>query len=363
MLRGDLSYLKDYTTDGAKATYNIKGLTPLTYTEMSNRLADEADNFKTKLGAEFGWVTNVENNSTIHGKYSFPGGDTALQGQDYPFPTVLTQKNSLGETVNLHYGAWPKVGMFWSQGIVSMDLIADYGTAVAGKSAIKLELNLSNVSNKDDLTGKPDFTYTDEGVVTASATRITEGNHKGDFEVTLTGSKTGATEVIAKYGDYTARLMVAVTADLKVVLESDLVKDNQVKLTLKPAPVTPTPKPAPSEDTTPDGTTPAPKDTKPEGGETTPEPAYGPSDPVAVTPKLVDKRKNEIKADKPTLIWEAFSADKDVATCEVKTNNTITVTGVTAGETQISITATYKLNGKEYTTTKLLPVTVKEPDT
>lgn len=363
MLKGDLSYLKDYTTDGAKATYNIKGLTPLTYTEMSNRLADEADNFKTKLGAEFGWVTNVENNSTIHGKYSFPGGDTALQGQDYPFPTVLTQKNSLGETVNLHYGAWPKVGMFWSQGIVSMDLIADFGTAVAGKSAIKLELNLSNVSNKDDLTGKPDFTYTDEGVVTASATRITEGNHKGDFEVTLTGSKTGATEVIAKYGDYTARLMVAVTADLKVVLESDLVKDNQVKLTLKPAPVTPTPKPAPSEDTTPDGTTPAPKDTKPEGGETTPEPAYGPSDPVAVTPKLVDKRKNEIKADKPTLIWEAFSADKDVATCEVKTNNTITVTGVTAGETQISITATYKLNGKEYTTTKLLPVTVKEPDT
>ena len=52
-----------------------------------------------------------------------------------------------------------------------------------------------------------------------------------------------------------------------------------------------------------------------------------------------------------------------MATCEVKTNNTITVTGVTAGETQISITATYKLNGKEYTTTKLLPVTVKEPDT
>lgn len=363
MLKGDLSYLAKYTVDDAKRTYKFNGLTSLNYAEMSNRSDKTADNFQNKLGRAFGWVTNMENGSTIHGKYSFPGGDTALQGQDYPFPTVLTQKNSLGETVNLHYGAWPKVGMFWSQGIVSMDLIADFGTAVAGKSAIKLELNLSNVSNKDDLTGKPDFTYTDEGVVTASATRITEGNHKGDFEVTLTGSKTGATEVIAKYGDYTARLMVAVTADLKVVLESDLVKDNQVKLTLKPAPVTPTPKPAPSEDTTPDGTTPAPKDTKPEGGETTPEPAYGPSDPVAVTPKLVDKRKNEIKADKPTLIWEAFSADKDVATCEVKTNNTITVTGVTAGETQISITATYKLNGKEYTTTKLLPVTVKEPDT
>ena len=54
--------------------------------------------------------------------------------------------------MNLHYGAWPKVGMFWSEGIVSMDLIADYNKDVLYKSAIKLELNLSNIP--DTLTGE-----------------------------------------------------------------------------------------------------------------------------------------------------------------------------------------------------------------
>ena len=356
MLNGNLSYLAQYTKDGAKANYYISGLTALTYKQMSNRLADEANNFQKKLGNGFGWVTNEENGSTIHGKYSFPGSDAALQGQDYPFPTVLTQKNSLGETVNLHYGAWPKEGMFWSEGIVSMDLIADYGTAVPYKSAIKLNLNLSNIP--DTPTVEPTFTYSDEGsttpvvrVVDGSVTKIETADGKlMGFDVTLEGLNSGASEVTAKYGDYTARLMVTVTDELKVVLEPA-----SVELTLKPAP---------SEDTTPDGTTPAPEDTTPEGGETTPDPAppaYEPSEPATVTLKLLDKRGNEIKADKSTLTWEAVSANTEVATCEVKTN-TITVTGLKKGETQISITTTYKLNGKDYTATTSLVVTVKEPD-
>ena len=356
MLKGDLSYLAKYTVDDAKRTYKFNGLTSLNYAEMSNRSDKTADNFQNKLGRAFGWVTNMENGSTIHGKYSFPGGDTALQGQDYPFPTVLTQTNSLGKPVNLHYGAWPKVGMFWSKGIVSMDLIADYGTAVPYKSAIKLNLNLSNIP--DTPTVEPTFTYSDEGsttpvvrVVDGSVTKIETADGKlMGFDVTLEGLNSGASEVTAKYGDYTARLMVTVTDELKVVLEPA-----SVELTLKPAP---------SEDTTPDGTTPAPEDTTPEGGETTPDPAppaYEPSEPATVTLKLLDKRGNEIKADKSTLTWEAVSANTEVATCEVKTN-TITVTGLKKGETQISITTTYKLNGKDYTATTSLVVTVKEPD-
>lgn len=109
-------------------------------------MPDEANNFQTKLGDGFGWVTNVENGSTIHGKYSFPGSDAALQGQDYPFPTVLQGTDSTGTPVNLHYGAWPKVGMLWNEGIVSLDLIADYDESTSG-AVKKLELNLTNVSN------------------------------------------------------------------------------------------------------------------------------------------------------------------------------------------------------------------------
>ena len=354
MLKGRLDYLGQYAADGADTSIYVNSniLTSLTYAQMSgkeNLIKTEngsQEAYKTFLealnrngGTAFGWVTNAENGSTIHGKYSFPGGDTALQGQDYPFPTVLTQTNSLGDTVSLHYGAWPKVGMFWSKGIVSMDLIADYDKAT-GKSAIKLELNLSNIP--DAPTGELKFTYSDEGkpdqvVKVAESKELKTADDKlVGFEVTLEGLHSGATEVTAEYNGYTARLMVTVTDKLTVVLESesDLVKDNQVKLTLK-TPVTPPPDPA--------------------------APTYEPSEPVTVTLKLFDERDNEIKADEPTLTWEAVSANTDVATCEVKTNNTITVTGLEKGETQITITATYTLNGKEYRAKGSLSVTVTPP--
>lgn len=348
MLRGDLRFLSQHLWNRTGANnnanmpmWNIESLTPLTYEQMSNRLGQE--NFiitqntqngstaayktfrlalnKNEEDGAFGWVTNAENGSTIHGKYSFPGGDTALQGQDYPFPTVLTQTNSLGEPVNLHYGAWPKVGMFWSQGIVSMDLIADYGTVDTGKSAIKLELNLSNIPGTP--TGEPTFTYSDEGsenqvvkVAESKELKTADGKLVG-FEVTLEGLHSGASEVTATFDDYTARLMVTVTDKLTVVLEPA-----SVELTLNP----PTP------------------------------PTGGPSKSATVTPTLVDKNGKVLTVTS----WEAVSANTDVATCEVKTNNTITVTGLKQDETRISITATYKLNGKEYTPTTLLPVTVKE---
>ena len=227
--------------------------------------------------------------------------------------------------------------MFWSEGIVSMDLIADYGKAVAGKSAIKLELNLTNVP--DTLTGELKFAYSDadsknQVVKVASTNEIKTADGKlVGFDVTLEGLNPGASEVTATFGDYTARLMVTVTAELKVVLEHTSVEHTWVELTLKALSTTP--------------------------------PTYGPSEPVPVTLKLFDKRGNEIKADEPTLTWEVVSANTDVATYAVdsKKKDTITVTGVTAGETQISITATYTLNGTEYTAVTLLRVTVTQPET
>lgn len=303
MLSGHVDALRKNMWGNKSAKYNIKDLTPLTYAQMSNRNDKTANNFQKKLGAEFGWVTNMENGSTIHGKYSFPGSDAALQGQDYPFPTVLTQKNSLGETVNLHYGAWPKEGMFWSEGIVSMDLIADY---VPPSGATKeLELNLINVPEGTG-TKTLEFTYSPEGVVTASAARIETGDHVGDFAVTLKGEGTGATEVIAKYGDYTARLMVTVTADLKVNLGAESVE-------LKP------------EDT------------------------------ANVQIKAVDKKDKEPTAT----TWTVISDDPAVAEVTGPAGGLITVTGVAPGETQLRITATCKVGGKNYTATAILPVTVK----
>ena len=359
---GNLRYLQSYIAGSARRTYRINGLTPLTYEQMSDQIGRDQliktqngstaayNTFLEALnrngGTAFGWVTNLENGSTIHGKYSFPGGDTALQGQDYPFPTVLTQTNSLGKPVNLHYGAWPKVGMFWSEGIVSVDLIADYDTN-ANRSAIELKLNLTNVSNKDALMGVPTFTYTDEGVVEASAVRITEGVHTDDFTVTLTGVEIGATEVIAEYNGYTARLMVAVTDDLTVVMDPA-----SVKLTLKPAPVV----------------TPPPSG---EGGETTPEPAppaYLPSDEFEVKFAIKDKNDKTITADPSALrldikdsefvTWEFNSAES------VKIENgAFKLRGVREGKTDLEISVTYKLNDRDYTAKTHLPVTILPPPT
>ena len=363
MLKGNLSYLQSYVPPGYPwRNYQINGLTALTYEQMSDQIGRDQliqtqngstaayNTFLEALnrngGTAFGWVTNLENGSTIHGKYSFPGGDTALQGQDYPFPTVLTQRDSLGKPVNLHYGAWPKVGMFWSEGIVSVDLIADYD-ANTKQSAIKLELNLTNVSNKDALTGVPKFTYTDDGVVEASAVRITEGVHEDDFTVTLTGVEIGATEVIAEYNGYTARLMVTVTDELKVVLDPA-----SVKLTLKPAPVV----------------TPPPSG---EGSETTPEPAppaYLPSDEFEVKFAIKDKNGNTITADPSALrldikdsefvTWE-FNSDESVKI----ENGAFKLRGVREGKTDLEISATYKLNDRDYTAKTHLPVTILPPPT
>ena len=304
MLQGDLRDMASVMWGSGKDKIYSIGLTERTYAQMSNRSDKTANNFQKKLGNGFGWVTNMENGSTIHGKYSFPGSDAALQGQDYPFPTVLTQKNSLGETVNLHYGAWPKEGMLWNEGIVSLDLIADYDESIRG--AVKnLELNLTNVSNKDALTGTPTFTYSPEGVVTAEATKIETGDHAGDFAVKLKGEGTGAAEVTAKYGGYTARLMVTVTADLKVDLEKDSVdlnvgKDETVQL------------------------------------------------------KAVDK-KNQAH----TATWTVTSDNQEVAAVTEPADGRITVTGVAPGETQLRITATCTVGGKNYTATAILPVSVK----
>ena len=299
MLQGDLQDMASVMWGSGKDKIYSIGLTERTYAQMSNRSDKTANNFQKKLGNGFGWVTNMENGSTIHGKYSFPGSDAALQGQDYPFPTVLRGTDSTGVTVNLHYGAWPKVGMLWNEGIVSLDLIADY---VPSSGATKeLKLNLFNVPEGTG-TKSLEFTYSPEGVVTAKATK----NETGDFAVTLKGEGTGAAEVIAKYGDYTARLMVTVTADLKVKLKAESVELNV-------------------------------------GNEKT------------VQLKAVDK-KNQAH----TATWTVTSDDPAVAEVTEPVGDEITVTGVAAGETQLRITATCKVGGKDYTATAILPVTVKE---
>lgn len=179
MLKGDMRYLKEFFTNANDAkSSSLNGLTGLTYAQMSEQTGragliktennanwwpSSYDTFKDALNQKaqgpFDWVSVEENNASIHGKYSFPGSDSELRGQDYPFPTVLTQTDIFGATVHLHYGRWPKVGMFWKDGITTLDLIADY-VQEAGKSQIETQLVLNNTGLTLDANDVENVTFT-----------------------------------------------------------------------------------------------------------------------------------------------------------------------------------------------------------
>lgn len=78
-----------------------------------------------EVPATFATVTKKENDQDVDGKYSFPGNRTDLEGENYPFPTILTQKTKRGTSVNVHYGAWPLEGIFWRESRATMDIFED----------------------------------------------------------------------------------------------------------------------------------------------------------------------------------------------------------------------------------------------
>lgn len=210
MLSGDLSYLKDYTWNGGSNTYSINGLTELSYEEMSGRADIDGKSFTALLNGgsddgSFHWVTTEENGQSAHGKYSFPGSAAALRGQDYPFPTVLTQG-----TACLHYGEWPSRGLYWSSGVLSLDRITT--------PSVTLSLHFTQDIGTD---ATPTITCSRNGIVDVSVpqaqTPPTDVRHS--YAVTLTGLSVGSTEVFATLGDYTARLLVSVTSTLDISVD------------------------------------------------------------------------------------------------------------------------------------------------
>lgn len=336
MLNGDVYYLNSHIQGGARAITR-DGLTPLTYEQMSgngmitkqnsvdttqyaNVLAalNTARNTNNPQG-DYGWVSTEENNATIHGKYSFPGSDSELQGQDYPFPTVLTQTDLFGNTVHLHYGRWPKVGMFWKEGIASLDLIADYD-ASAKKSQIETQLVLNNLGDlKLEETDIPNVTFdygggaAESDIAKASIVSVVQGGNGTTpaFNVVLEGLSPGAVEITATFTKdnttYTARMTLTVTAELNVVLDPAIVDEY-----------------------------------------------VGESKNVAL--KALNCKEEEIEQ----VTWTYVNDDGEIAKV-TRDGATLTVEGLNEGETTVHVTATVKLGDKTYTGTNVLSVTASEP--
>ncbi|MCR4797766.1 MAG: prepilin-type N-terminal cleavage/methylation domain-containing protein, partial [Lachnospiraceae bacterium] len=139
MLRGNLRIayqlgLHDYNNVKDKGIQ--KDLTAVSYEVLSD------PNMKNLLNAgpnsNNAWanvtVTEGEDNASVDGKYSFGANNPALIGKNYPFPTVIKQRDlifasSTTPSINVHYGEWLLTDIYWSHGRASMDIFDNIGKA------------------------------------------------------------------------------------------------------------------------------------------------------------------------------------------------------------------------------------------
>lgn len=321
----------------------------LTYAEM------QSSEFLTKLNKNyqsgssyksFSTVTVTEQGQNIDGKYSFPGNDTALQGLNYPFPTVLTQTDIFGSTVNLHYGRWPRIGLLWEENSRKLDLLADIKTKAEdstlndnenGKALLQTHLLVA--SSDVDTSAEPKIKLYDENrneltndKAAAIVSRIVYNRENNCYDVTFIGQNVGTVVAEAKLGNYIARLTIEVTASLKLEASSTNISVYS-----------------------------------------------GDTDTITLTVKDANDKQLLAETEK-TLRWEIAvdnnGVQQDVIECskdDIKLNAdgtfSLPLTGFAAGEATVSITCTYPYGAataaepaKEVTATLYISATTKPSD-
>ncbi|WP_417401749.1 InlB B-repeat-containing protein [Hominenteromicrobium sp.] len=321
----------------------------VTYAEM------QSSDFLTKLNKNyqsgssyksFSTVTITEQGQNIDGKYSFPGNDTALQGLNYPFPTVLTQTDIFGSTVNLHYGRWPRIGLLWEENSQKLDLLADIKTKAEdstlndnenGKALLQTHLLIA--SSDVDTSARPEIKLYDENrneltndKAAATVSRIVYNDANKCYDVTFIGQNVGTVVAEAKLGNYIARLTIEVTASLKLEASSTNISVYS-----------------------------------------------GDTDTITLTVKDANDKQLLAETEK-TLRWEIAvdnnGVQQDVIECskdDIKLNAdgtfSLPLTGFAAGEATVSITCTYPYGAataaepaKEVTATLYISATTKPSD-
>lgn len=205
---------------GWRYTYlTNNGNTPyITYEQMQTQLKDWLNGGASASSLRFNTVTVTENGAPIPGKYSFPGaGAEMLDGLDFPFPTILAQKDVAGRTVNVHYGRWPTSGLYWARTRTTLDLCADRSGEGAPTLTVKLYLKPDGTT----LSGTPTLTLvndTDGQVSTLlDCTAPVYNSAERCWEVTFTGKgRTGLAVARAALGGHTAELTIDVTQTLRL---------------------------------------------------------------------------------------------------------------------------------------------------
>ena len=236
----------------------------LTYDQMKEQMGDWLPGFGTVS------TEDQETGAYVGGKYSYPGtdGDLKKLNLPYPFPTVLKQGG-----INVHYGAWPKHGLYWETEIGTMDLMVDRqpvtqtGTTLAGETlseeptpeqtgasqtpqadpqapetgtttkidtyvcqkVFKLKrIALTGTGGVEASSLKFQYSTEDGTAIEADNSPVFEVSEKrGAFDtdgaapITLEARRPGTVvvEASANDGKYSAKLTVIVTAELKIVIQ------------------------------------------------------------------------------------------------------------------------------------------------
>lgn len=207
------------TNSGRRVYLTNSGNTPyITYEQMQTELKDWLNGGASASSLRFDTVTVTENGAPISGKYSFPGaGAEMLDGLDFPFPTILTQRDVMGRTVSVHYGRWPMSGLYWARTRTTLDLCADR----TGQGAPTLMVKLYLKPDGTTLSGTPTLTLvndTDGQVSTLlDWTAPVYNSAERCWEVTFTGKgRTGLAVARAALGGHTAELTIDVTQTLRL---------------------------------------------------------------------------------------------------------------------------------------------------
>ena len=206
-------------TRGRRVYLTNNGKTPyITYAQMQKNLQDWLNGGASTSTLQFGTVTVEENGAAIHGKYSFPGANAEmLDGLDFPFPTILTQKNVAGKIVNVHYGRWPTSGLYWERTRTTLDLCAD-----RSGGAPTLTVKLHQLPAVTNTTTPPEITLVNDTDGQTSDLLVfgTPQYNNGYWTVTFTGKgRTGLVIARATLGDHAAEMTIDVTQTL--LLTSD----------------------------------------------------------------------------------------------------------------------------------------------
>lgn len=190
----------------------------ITYEQMQTALKDWLNGGTSDSSLTFDAVTVTENGAPIPGKYSFPGaGAEMLDGLDFPFPTILTQRDVMGRTVSVHYGRWPMSGLYWARTQATLDLCADR----TGEGAPTLTVKLYPKPDGTTLNGTPTLTLVNDtdGQVSdlLDCTGPVYNSAERCWEVTFTGKgRMGLAIARATLGGYTAELTIHVTQTLRL---------------------------------------------------------------------------------------------------------------------------------------------------